>query len=59
VYSKVPDVRYRARWPETVNSPLQPFRPQSFAHKAVSMMGTTAGAIAYLVKKGMVDDNSD
>lgn len=59
VYGKAPDGRYRARWPEVMNSPWPSFQQQSFAHKAVSIMGTTAGAIAYIVKKGMVDDEQN
>ena len=57
VYGRLPDARYKARWPDGGDFPVQPFPQQSFVHRAVSMMGTTAGAIAHLVKRGMVDDD--
>lgn len=59
VYANLPDIRYMTRWSDTANHPLRPAQPSNFAHGAVAMMGATAGAIAYLVKGGTVDGDSN
>jgi hypothetical protein len=59
VYGMPPDPSYEMPWPDTISLPTQSDRPLTFAHQAVARMGATAGALAQLVKGGMVDDEYD
>jgi hypothetical protein len=59
LYGNGLDVAYEMPWPTLVSLPAQSHRQVSFAHQAIALMGTTAGAIAQLVKGGQVHDDYD
>jgi hypothetical protein len=56
VYDEVPDDRYDEPWPDNEDWVMEkPPVEQGSLHHAVAIMGTTAGAIEWIVQKGLVD----